>query len=265
MHIISLNNYPNKGFIQYQKTPQKTNFKGCCRDYMDYTLAHCNQTGGLISTYTQIFRRDFDWKRFVEILDENFKDYKTVNLYSLACSDGSEAYTTAISVMENSNNPEKFTKILATDRDDKIIEFAQKRRINLTEHEEKILLENSKKQQYFGDKKEPALLEGEPKATFIRHSFEPNDELKSKIDFKCEDILTTLSKLEDKGNSAILCRNVFPYLSIEAQVDVYKMLLKKLKPGSLFVLGQFDKNSELFKLIQKSGFQKLESFIFRRI
>ena len=51
------------------------------------------------SNSTSFFRRDIDWKSIGSTFDSQFPKGK-VNIYDFACSDGSEAYSLIITLIE---------------------------------------------------------------------------------------------------------------------------------------------------------------------
>ena len=73
---------------------------------------------------TKLFRQDLDWDGFAELLISKYKDVDKVNIYSYACSDGSEPYSLVIKLLEKSEklkiNCDKFFPIRAKDIDKKI-------------------------------------------------------------------------------------------------------------------------------------------------
>ena len=85
------------------------------------------------------------------------------------------------------------------------------------------------------------------------------------VNFEDADILTKLSELKDDGDSVILCRNVTPYLTAEYLGKVADALNKKLKKGSLLVLGDFDRNSNIREMIKDNFEDVYENNIYRKI
>ena len=83
------------------------------------------------SNSTQFFREDMpytkdsDYSGFARFLNERFSEGK-VNVYDFACSDGSEAYSIAISLIEEMGEEEaqRFFPIQAIDKDKQIIKKA---------------------------------------------------------------------------------------------------------------------------------------------
>lgn len=97
----------------------------------DYT----NKNGEYIGTNSWLFRDDIDWKQLTEYEKSHFKDKSKVNVIQFASSDGSEAYTKIISILENnpSKNDDKFFPIKAFDIDDEVVKAAKSGLTPLTE------------------------------------------------------------------------------------------------------------------------------------
>ena len=241
--------------INYQKS---INFKSCIRTYNGNTLNPKILASDAVKTSTNFFREDLNWNSLMKYILFNFINTHKVNTYSLACSDGSEAYSIAAFLM--SKLPEKIYKkffpITACDIDEKVLSAANKRRINIHNFEfartNKIYhidLNN-----YFIN---PDLLIRIKNDNYDEHqlmSYEPIDELKENILFKKSDILTELSQIKDEGNSIIFCRNVFPYLNEDYIDKVVKTASDRLKSGSLFIIGEFDSRVQMASRLQENGF-----------
>lgn len=242
------------------------NFRGSSRLYNDSLLRFETDTNGEISTYTTLFRDDMNWQELVKILEDNFKNKTKVNMYSLACSDGSEAYTMILSLLTKSLKPEKFFPIKAIDRDKDIIDFASKYRINLSTNEIYSLENNMiEKDTYFFNKQERIIIPNEQRNFQEEFSYSLADVLKNNVQFVQGDILETIKNIKDEGNTVILCRNVFPYLSVEYHYQVIEKLLENLKPGSFFIIGQYDLQAIFHQKLEKFGFEKVRQFVYKRV
>jgi len=213
----------------------------------------------IVRTSTNIFREDLNWVKFVKYISSHFMNKEKVNVYSLASSDGSEAYTFAISVMDNvkKNLQPKFFPIIASDIDEEIIKTAKSGRINLLPLEfffaEKTCGVNLSK--YFEEKGVSLEIIGD-NISDMDHisSYKPIKSLKDSVEFKQSDILTELKNIKDDGNSVIMIRNVFPYLNKEYTDEVITQANKSLKKGSLFVIGDYDEKKNIGENLLKNGF-----------
>lgn len=76
-----------------------------------------------VSCYTTMFRNDIQWEKFANFLLTRYKDAKNVNIISGACSDGSEAYSLAISLINaDREKSKKFFPIKDYDVDEQILD-----------------------------------------------------------------------------------------------------------------------------------------------
>lgn len=109
----------------YQQYPNKFSFGSCARFYK-------TSNGDEIGTNSWLFRDDVDWKRLAKYEKNHFADKNRVNIIQFASSDGSEAYTQIISLLENypNKNSEKFFPIKAYDIDEEIVNAARSGLLN---------------------------------------------------------------------------------------------------------------------------------------
>ena len=250
MNILPINNTNNTFKSCFRKYPCKNR---TTNDFKDFAMP-------FILTSTNIFREDMDWKNLVKYILFHFADKKKIQSFSLGCSDGSEAYTYAISLMEKI--PEsafnKYFPITAVDIDSTIIELANKRRINLFDMEFYYAskLYNINLEDYFKKISDnPVTIENDNLSDLPRIAlYEPIEELKNNVLFKHSDILTELKNIKDEGNSVVMCRNVLPYLSMDYVTQLVKTAKENLKDGSLFIIGDYDRRSNIEELLEKNGF-----------
>ena len=254
MKILSVNSGYNL------KAP---NFKSCYRSYIAKTASEFKDFDKhVVWTSTNIFREDLDWAGLVKYLISHFKGKEKVNSYSMACSDGSEAYSYVISLMENIPKPlcSKFFPVLSSDLDEEVINKAKLRKINIEDCEiyfinkTGINLDN-----YFKNRGEPLIIQNDlntNEKVLGLYSYEPVDELKQAVEFKQSDILSELNKIKDDGNSVVMCRNVMPYLSDEYINKIVNTSSKVLKDGSLFITGDYDYQRKIDEKLLTNGFYR---------
>ncbi len=266
MQIQGINIYNkkyNNSIGQKRSTPT---FTSSSRDYYDKSLIKTTRTWGNVATTTWMFRQDLDWNKFTEFVYKNFASKNKVNTYSLACSDGSEAYTFLISILEKlpKETIPKFSPIIATDRDFEIIKAARSGKINLAADDIARINIISGFKEYFINKSNPMHIKNN-NFSLQCHAYEPIKELRDKVIFKQIDLLNHLKQIKDEGNSIVFCRNVTPYLP---QNDIFKLAntaSEILKKGSLIVFGEFDKHSGILDFIDIKGFEECMEFVFRKI
>lgn len=190
------------------------------------------------SNYSDFFRSDVDWLKFADELNKEFKDKDKVNVYDFGCSDGSEAYSLIISLIETLGEKEaqKFFPIKASDKDPYIVNRAQKGLINCTKKDFARINEFSsdKFDKYFEIVKEQK--NGDK---IIR----PKDILKSKVIFQKENIQDGIKNVE-RENSLVLARNFLHYLT-EDELKNTLIEMRKLDESSLIVIGRFDEENNM--------------------
>ena len=109
------------------------NFQSTNRKYTDYK-------GDPFGCFTMFFRDDLNWEKLSEFELEHFKKKDEVNVVMFASSDGSEAYSKIISLLENTieqKKPQakKFFPIHAFDVDDEIVKTAKSGYIRATNYD----------------------------------------------------------------------------------------------------------------------------------
>ena len=240
---------------------KKPAFGSCFRVYSSKTIKNAENCFGKdkIRTSTNIFREDLDWYALVQYIHSHFADKEKVQVYSLACSDGSEAYSFAMSVLEYipKEYHSKYLPVNACDIDREIIKSALKRRINIDNIEFLVSEKygNVKIGKYFCNQKETVNIKQNIVSDIDKaFSYSPVKELREAVLFKCSDILTELKNIKDSGNSIIFCRNVFPYLSNRYADAIVETARDKLQKGSLFIIGDYDAYADIDNKLDKNGF-----------
>lgn len=237
-------------------------------------------------TLTYMFREDIDWKEFTKYAVDNFKDKDKVQFLQFASSDGTEAYTQIITLLES--YPEEVTQkllpILAYDIDDEVINAAKSGFLNLTEKDKSrfSLFAHKNFSDYFKPTNKEleinndALIRTSTKEVskkFLNYGKELNyttysvsNILKKAVKFAQADMVDVLLRHEDEENSIILCRNVLGHLSLKQVEFFLNTLQRKLKKGSLFVIGDFDATTVLArKYLETKGFKEVLHNVYRKI
>lgn len=201
------------------------------------------------SNSTQFFREDMpysnnaDYSGFARFLNKHFSEGK-VNVYDFACSDGSEAYSIAISLIEEMGEEEaqRFFPIQAIDKDKQIIKKAASGTIEC----DTVDIENITKNTHGKFDKYFEVLEQNGE-NYVLKVKEP---LKNAVNFKMGKIEDRLDDVEG-SNKVVLCRNMWPYLS---KGSMFKAVLKlsNLDNNSLVVIGNFDRDHEMPSLLPRA-------------
>lgn len=253
MKITHQISYPS--FLIKENT-KKISFK---TNESSYTSECDKFVSNTIKTNTYAFRGDLLWDELALQMNTTFKNKDKVNVYSLACSDGSEPYSLAVTLMEElkilKTDPAKFFPILASDRNEELIKKNKKGLWNLKKTDfykfeeyrydyNKYITESEEKISYENDK-----------IAFQTDTYKLKPELKNKVKFSHADIIERLKTIDDDSNTVILCRNVLPYLmSHDKVIEIAKLAGEKLKKGSLFVIGDFDSKTGIRTYLEHNGF-----------
>ena len=224
--LASQKQYYNPGF----KSCIRTYYSSECKGFESFLLKPA------IRTTTNLFREDLDWYHLVRYIKMHFPREKKLNVYSLACSDGSEAYSYAL-MFDNEFMPN--VSIYASDIDKEVLRVARSGKINLVgEDFNTMRFYNINPEKYFTklDRK----LKIKNNCTTDECGYEISPNIRNMVHFKQADILTELKTIKDNGNSVINIRNVLPYLKPDYMEEILDTLPEVMKPGSLFVFGIYD-------------------------
>lgn len=204
-----------------------------------YMLANKKEMG----TFTWFFREDVNWKDFIKYQLEHFKDKNKVNIVQFGASDGSEAYTYIMSLMEFSDNKntDKFYPIKSYDINEKIVKNTTQGLINITlEDEEAMCKMNIKPKKYF---ERP---ETRPYSYVPNQLFVAKPVLQKKVNFNQGDMFKLLPKIKDDSNTILLCRNCLGYFTEEFDSFI-EQASEVLKKGSLLVVGNLERGEKAFE------------------
>ena len=244
----------------YAQKPIKIAFGSTHRGYM-----FDDKTG--ITCYTIFFRQDLNWKKFVGYLDSNFKNKKQVNIINAACSDGTESYSLAIALKENlpEKSSEKFLPIKAYDYDKEVIKVAQSGLILMSEAELGVVkLVTPNDDIYLEDTNEVVDIADDCTA-HLKLTKRVSEDLRKDIIFEQKDMFEVLENLEDDSNSIVLFRNAIGHLGDAYAYKFATLASKKLKSGSLVVIGNFDHlDTRIVYYLRENNFTEVMPNVFRK-
>lgn len=213
-----------------------------------------------IKTNTYALREDLYWDNLARQMNVTFRNKEKVNVFSLACSDGSEPYSLAIALVEElgmlKTKPDKFFPILASDKRAELIEKNKKGLWNLKKGD-------LRRFEGYGYYPFSYVEESKEKLKLLNDqigdetvTYKVKNKLREKVKFSRATIQDRLNMIDDDSNTVILCRNVLPYLNDERKVfEVAELASKKLKEGSLFVIGFYDCQTGIEEYLSKLGFK----------
>ncbi|MBD5402425.1 hypothetical protein HDR58_06450 [bacterium] len=222
-------------------TNNHTNFGTSYRKVIkpSYQLGDCYEA----STY--FFVKGLQWNKFFNHLIEKYKDTPKVNVFSLACSDGSEAYSIAMLLISKlgEDKAKKYFPIIAVDFDRTITRNARKGYMNISQEDElSINKYTGNKLNLFFERTNQTFLsdnKGSTKDRDLLTRFKINPILKDKVQFITEDLNTYVDKMPTTNN-LIFCRNCWPYLW-KTSKEFAQKLSTKTDINSYLVLGNFDR------------------------
>lgn len=224
--------------------------------YLDSLITLANskkdKKGVIVSNYTTFFRNDFPWDNISDILFESYP-FGKVNIHNYACSDGSEAYSLAISLIENLGEEEakRFFPIKASDVDGEVIDFANSGKILASLDDMRKICNHIKDGnigKYFDFKKTGC-------TTWI---LSPKKILRDNVEFECCDISDGLKSINKDENNVILCRNFWKYLSTDKIAYISRELKKIASANSKIIIGNFDRDykEDIPYFLKELGFEQ---------
>lgn len=221
----------------------------------------------VVLTNTWLFRDDVDWDNFVKYMEKTFRNKGKVHVYSLASSDGSEAFTLAMTLnnIYDKTVTKKFLPIIASDRDKEMVKAAKSGFINLRYKDLiRIRERDIDPKKYFALSRKRLEIENDSRVPGI-HSYKISKFLKDAVNFEQADLMEKLKNIKDNSNTVVMCKNVTPYLSSQEVLDVALNASKNLQKGSLFVIGKYDANTDIANYLKNLGFQSVMKNVFQKV
>ena len=232
------------------------------------TMRVYNDKGGNeIGTHSRMFRNDMNWTWLANMEYELFKDKDKVNIVQYAASDGSEAYTQIISLLEylGEKDSKKFFPIKAYDIDEEVVNAAKSGLLNIHENEYPLFKKNRLcPEKYFFDTDQKLEIKNE--TLLGTKTFKVNPNLTKRVNFELADMFELIKILKDKSNTVLLCRNILPYFEVPKIQEFLNLAGQHLKSGSLLAIGDLESlcktvteniNNNGFMCIMKNVFQKI--------
>ena len=219
-------------------------------------------------TYTKFFRSDLDWKKLVQFIEKKYAKISNINIINHACSNGSEPISLLLSLLVHTNiTPEKFGKIMAYDYDKDNICLAK---ANYMDASSEDIYTTGKKlncqttdffdivipvEETLVDNNFPfeAACKGRTGSLKYVKFLRAKPEIHNMVEFNTGNIMEDIDNMPDK-NTVLMCRNFWPYLSVEQRQQLAYKISKKFDNSSLVVIGVFDKEVYVDKLLESYGF-----------
>ena len=216
--------------------------------------------------------------KFIPYIDNHFKDKAKVNVIFAACSDGSETYSFIIGARENFKKSDfnKFLPINCYDIDREIIRAADSGYILLNMEDRFELKKQTKNITKYLQKEPYEVLkiqnnnlytETGPNSidTYKLETYKVHPKIKKHINFEEKDVFDVLESLEDDSNTILFFRNALGHLSDTTARCFAEEASKKLKKGSLLVIGDYDKKwTFIEKHLHENGFTEIMNNVWQK-
>ena len=225
---------------------------------------------------TSICRNDLYFPEVVLYLNDKYKSVPKVNVVMHACSDGEEVYS-FLGVLKSmfGKNADKFLPVRARDIEPTHLNLAQKGvyRINRGEYDIANIYMNGNFYDYFdniSNNNFPNPLDAKHSKMIMRYrspedtfpkDIKVKDCLRELVNFSQGSIIEDV-KVMDFKNTVLFARNFWPYLEKDEINELAKTLSKKMDNSSTLIIGDYDKDYNINKLLESYGFVEVKDNIF---
>ena len=223
-----INKIPLYNSYLFRNKSQETSFGSNGRSYQ-------TPEGESMGCISWMFRDDLDWKKYSLYLLSHFKNTPKVNTVMFAASDGSEAYSLIIALIEYAHSLEtakKFFPIKAYDLDKEIVKAAQSGLLNTDSIDRMNMQMNCMNyEDYFSFVNDKLHIDNNVLVERIQRpkTLQAKHRLTDNVIFNQGNMFTKLDKIQDKSNTLLMCRNVLGYFENDVIEDFVKKVSKKLK------------------------------------
>lgn len=247
------------------KSSERSTFRNS-KGYLATDSRTVNPADELVnSNITTFFRGDLtdnsdSWIEFRKALVLGFSGIDCVHTYDFACSDGSEAYSLILSLIDEigDEGAMKFFPVMAYDIDTGILECAKTSKIPCDKND----IDSFKKNFKNIDPKKYFSISPNGRRIFP-YDFIPSKDLASKVEFRYGDITKSIDLIEP-SYSLVLCRNFSRYLSFQDAYNTILKLAKRLDSTSLIVLGKMEEEYAK-NLLFSFGYKEMSKLVYRKI
>lgn len=192
---------------------------------------------------TCFFKYDIQWNKAFDFFIDKYKHTDKVNVYSLGCSDCSEALSIAMIIdTKTKGKGDKFFPIIAVDNDKEILSNIKKGYIDLSAEDEKEInhYTNNNLNKYLTKTPYVHISEkigsSEKRVLLRRYKIKP--ELLNKIKIVNADVQDYVKTMDNKNN-IIFARNFWVYLD-DSKKEFLEELSEKTDTNSFLILGNYD-------------------------
>ncbi len=207
-----------------------------------------NKSGKVINRGdTCFFRQDLDFDYFINYMEFKYCDKPKVNIIAHACSDGEEVYSLVSKMIDSLGlkPASKYLPIKAHDLEKEHIERAKKGRYNFERFEEQSadIYLGPKFSDYFN--------------YIYSHKIKVSPNLTKHVDFSQSNILDDVKTI-DFNDTVLLARNCWHYLKDKDIINLAKNLSNRMNKSSLLVIGDYDKEYNIDKILRKYDFYETQ-------
>lgn len=227
---------------------------------------------GKICHQTNFFRPDLNWDVLFRHITQKMPE--NIDIFNYACSDGSEAYSLSLLLLDRlGEKAKKYFPIKAFDISKQIIQKAKSGVIGITEtnnpdvHDMNVL-HNKIKLKYedffkkISSKKYPNEVVDKAfvmdyECTIIAEQHQVSESLKKTVDFQVSDITKDFKKPISDKPSVVMFRNAWRYISSEeSRKNLAFDLFNNLKKDSIVLTGCAEKEDGYFQYLLNAGFKQ---------
>ncbi|MBO6257407.1 hypothetical protein J6N69_05170 [bacterium] len=206
---------------------------------------------------TRLCRDDLDFPAVVNFLEKKYKDVPKVNVVMHACSDGEEVYSfLGVLISKLGEKAAKFLPVCAKDIDSNHLKLAKRGVYNISRSEYKLANSNMNGDFYTYFEPMPKRGSSDPRLKYTT-TVKAEHSLKSLINFAQGNILEDI-KNTDLKNTVLFARNFWPYLSKDEIGRLVDLLAKNTDASSTVIIGDYDKEYGIDKLLKTAGFVETE-------
>lgn len=206
---------------------------------------------------TRLCRDDLDFPAVVNFLEKKYKDVPKVNVVMHACSDGEEVYSfLGVLISKLGEKAAKFLPVCAKDIDSNHLKLAKRGVYNISRSEYELANSNMNGDFYTYFEPMPKRGSSDPRLKYTT-TVKAEHSLKSLINFAQGNILEDI-KNTDLKNTVLFARNFWPYLSKDEIGRLVYLLAKNADASSTVIIGDYDKEYGIDKLLKTAGFVETE-------
>ena len=226
-----------------------------------------DQYGNTIGCFTRLFRDDLEWDELAKYEVKHFKNKDKVNIVMFAASDGSEAYSKIISLFSAAKNcVNKFFPIKAYDIDDEILKAAKSGYVQADDWDICEVRYRADNVDDFFEKTDQKMRIKNDAGSRGFTTLKARKKLTQNVEFNKSDIFREITKIKDSSNTVLMCRNILGYFLIDEMEDFIKLASKFLKKGSLFVIGDYDREyMSIDVLFKKYKFENIFKNVYKKL